>query len=106
MKAKLFYWPFDRSFWLQRRHGGKRQGHGHPISGFIYQDGCLTTQYKADIEPVWRPARCGNRSERIGYSKKRKISTGSIKTVISDEKVIIRVEYVDRDLASSPSLPA
>ena len=32
--------------------------------------------------------------------KERKISTGVIKAVISDEKVKIRVEYIDRELTS------
>lgn len=68
---------------------------------FIYQDGYLTTQYKADIEPVWQAclkAVADLKGEDI--EKERKISTGVIKAVISDEKVKIRVEYVDRELTS------
>ncbi len=68
---------------------------------FIYQDGYLTTQYKADIEPVWQACqKAVTDLKGSDIQKERKISTGSIKTVISDEKVIIRVEYVDRDLTS------
>ncbi len=68
---------------------------------FIYQDGYLTTQYKADIEPVWQAclkAVADLKGEDI--EKERKISTGVIKAVISDEKVKIRVEYIDRELTS------
>lgn len=68
---------------------------------FIYQDGYLTTQYKADIEPVWQAclkAVADLKGEDI--EKERKISTGVIKAVISDEKVRIRVEYIDRELTS------
>ena len=68
---------------------------------FIYQDGYLTTQYKADIEPVWQAclkAVADLKGEDI--EKERKISTGVIKTAISDEKVRIRVEYIDRELTS------
>jgi len=68
---------------------------------FIYQDGYLTTQYKADIEPVWKACEKAV-SELNGQQtqKERNISTGSIKTVISDEKVIILVEYIGKDLTS------
>ena len=68
---------------------------------FIYQDGYLTTQYKTDIEPVWQAflkAVADLKGEDI--EKERKISTGVIKAVISDEKVKIRVEYIDRELTS------
>lgn len=66
---------------------------------FIYQDGYLTTQYKTDIEPVWKA--CEKAVVDLkgrDIQKERKISTGSIKTIISDEKVTILVEYVDKDL--------
>ena len=68
---------------------------------FIYQDGYLTTQYKADIEPVWQAclkAVADLRGEDV--EKDRKISGGVIKAVISDEKVKIRVDYIDRELTS------
>lgn len=68
---------------------------------FIYQDGFLTTQYKADIESVWQAcekAVTGLKGQDI--QKERKISSGSINTVISDEKVTILVEYIEKDLTS------
>jgi hypothetical protein len=68
---------------------------------FIYQDGYLTTQYKADIDPVWRACE-KTVTDLKGWDikKERKISGGSIKAIISDEKVTILVEYVDRDLTT------
>ena len=68
---------------------------------FIYQVGYQTTQDKADIEPVWQAclkAVADLKGEDI--EKERKISTGVIRAVISDEKVKIRVEYIDRELTS------
>ena len=68
---------------------------------FIYQDGYLTTHYKADIEPVWQA--CEKAVVDLkGWEikKERKISTGSIKTVISDDKVTILVEYIDKDIVA------
>ena len=68
---------------------------------FIYEDGYLTTQYKADIEPVWKACeKAVNELNGQQTQKERNISTGSIKTVISDEKVIILVEYIGKDLTS------
>ncbi len=68
---------------------------------FIYEDGYLTTQYKADIEPVWKACeKAVNDLNGQQTQKERNISTGSIKTVISDEKVIILVEYIGKDLTS------
>ena len=68
---------------------------------FIYQDGYLTTQYKADIEPVWQA--CNKAVTDLKGSdiqKDRKIASGSIKTIISDEKVTILIEYIEKDLTS------
>jgi len=66
---------------------------------FIYQDGYLTTQYKADIEPVWKACeKTVTDLKGRETQKDRRISSGSIKTIISDEKVIILVEYLGKDL--------
>lgn len=68
---------------------------------FIYQNGYLTTPYKADIEPVWQA--CEKAVIDLKGSdilKERRISTGSIKAVISDEKVTILIEYVDKNLVA------
>jgi hypothetical protein len=68
---------------------------------FVYQDGNLTSNYKAYIDLVW--AACEKSVTELkatDIQKERKISTGMIKAVIQDEKVTIKVEYVDKDLTS------
>lgn len=68
---------------------------------FIYQDGYLTTQYKADIDPVWRACEKAMLDLKASDIRKdRNISSGTIKAVIADEKVKILVAYVDRDLTT------
>jgi len=68
---------------------------------FIYQDGDLSSNYQADIDSVW--AACektltGLKATNI--QKERKIASGTIQAVIQDEKVTIKVEYLERDLTS------
>lgn len=67
----------------------------------VYQDGYLTIQYKADIDPVWKACEKAV-TDLKGWSieKERKISTGSIKAIISDEKVTILVEYIEKDVVA------
>ncbi len=79
--------------------GGKVMG----ISSgkFIYEDGYLTTQYSADIGPVWNACE-KTVVELKGWNirKDRKISSGVIKTVIAEEDVTIRVDYIEKDVVS------
>jgi hypothetical protein len=68
---------------------------------FIYQDGDLVSNYKADIDSVWKACeKSVTELKATNIQKERKISTGTIKAVIQDEKVTIKVEYVDKDLTS------
>jgi hypothetical protein len=68
---------------------------------FIYQDGNLTSHYEADIDSVWMACeKSVSELKATDIQKERKISTGTIKAVIQDEKVVISVEYVDKDLTS------
>jgi hypothetical protein len=68
---------------------------------FVYQDGNLISNYKADIDLVWISCeKTVNELKATDIQKERKISTGIIKAVIQDEKVVISVEYVDKDLTS------
>jgi hypothetical protein len=68
---------------------------------FFYQDGNLVSDYKADIDSVWRACeKSVTELKAKDIQKERKISTGIIKAVIQEEKVIINVEYVERDLTS------
>lgn len=68
---------------------------------FIYEDGYLTVHFKTDIEPAWQASEKAV-IELKGWDirKDRKISSGSIKTVIADEKVTIRLEYLEKDVTS------
>ena len=68
---------------------------------FVYQDGNLTSNYKTDIDLVWMACeKSVTELNATNIQKERKISTGTINAVIQDEKVVISVEYVDKDLTS------
>jgi hypothetical protein len=68
---------------------------------FVYQDGNLTSNYEADIDLVWMACeKSVNELKAADIQKERKISTGTIKAVIQDEKVVISVEYVEKNLTS------
>jgi len=68
---------------------------------FLYQDGNLVSNYKANIDMVWQACeKSVAELKATDIQKERKISTGIIKAVIQDEKVVIKVEYIDRDLTS------
>lgn len=68
---------------------------------FFYQDGSLITEYRADIDPVWKA--CENALTELkatDIQKERKISTGEIKALVREENVTIKVEYLGRNLTS------
>ena len=68
---------------------------------FIYQDGNLISSYKADIDRVWAACEKAVKNLKgIDVEKERKISSGTIKAVIQDEKVNMSVEYVAKGLTS------
>jgi hypothetical protein len=68
---------------------------------FFYQDGNLISNYKANIDLVWNACeKSVTELKATDIQKERNIATGMIKAVIEDEKVTIKVEYVDRDLTS------
>jgi len=54
---------------------------------FLYQDGNLISDYKADIDAVWTACeKSVSELKATDIQKERKISTGIIKAVIQDEK--------------------
>ena len=68
---------------------------------FVYQDGALTSNYQADINLVWKA--CEQSVQELkatDVQKERKIASGVIKATIQEEKVIIKVEYVERNLTA------
>lgn len=65
---------------------------------FVYQDGNLTSNYKANIDSVW--VACEKTVKELkgkDIQKERKISTGKITAIIQDEKVSISIEYISKD---------
>jgi hypothetical protein len=74
---------------------------GISSGSFFYQDGNLVSEYKADIDLVWKACEKSIIDLKAkDIQKKRKISTGVIKAVIQEEKAIIKVEYLGRNLTS------
>ena len=68
---------------------------------FFYQDGNFIIEYKADIDLVWKACEKSMIDlKATDIQKERKISTGVIKAVIQEEKAIVKVEYLDRNLTS------
>jgi len=68
---------------------------------FLYQDGNLISNYQANIESVWKACeKSVTELKAVDVQKERKISTGTIKATIQDEIVIIKVEYLERNLTS------
>jgi hypothetical protein len=68
---------------------------------FFYQDGNFISEYKADIDLVWRACEKSMIDlKATDIQEERKISTGVIKTFIQEEKAIIKVEYLDKNLTS------
>ena len=68
---------------------------------FLYQDGNIVMEYKADIDAVWSACEktVGDLQAR-DVQKERKISSGLIKSVIQNEKVTISVQYISLNLTS------
>lgn len=68
---------------------------------FLYQDGSLISNYQANIDLVWKACeKSVTELKAVGIQKERKISSGMIKAIIQDEKVTIKVEYLERNLTS------
>jgi hypothetical protein len=68
---------------------------------FLYQNGNLISNYQANIDLVWKACeKSVTELKAVDIQKERKISTGMIKAIIQDEKVTIKVEYLERNLTS------
>jgi len=68
---------------------------------FLYQDGNIVMEYKADIDAVWSACEKTMNDLRASETQKeRKISSGVIKGVVQGEKVTITVQYVSLTLTS------
>ncbi|NTW07213.1 MAG: DUF3568 family protein [Syntrophaceae bacterium] len=68
---------------------------------FVYQDGNLISNYKANIDSVWTACeKTVKEMKGNDIRRERKISTGRITAIIQDEKVSISIEYIDKDSTS------
>lgn len=68
---------------------------------FLYQDGNLISNYNANVDSVWKACeKSAAELKATDVQKERKISTGIIKAIIQDEKVTIKVEYIERNLTA------
>jgi hypothetical protein len=75
---------------------------GFESGQFFYSDGILKTDYKASFDKVWAACeKTVSEMKGTGIEKKKKIGTGTIDTVIGDEKVRISVEYVSKNITSA-----
>ena len=93
--ALMFLTGCNAAINMNGKIAGVNSGH------FLYQDGNLISEYKADIDSVWKACEISiTELKETNVQKERKISSGIIRAVIQDEKVIIKVEYVDRNLTS------
>jgi len=71
---------------------GVRSGH------FIFTDGYLRSTYHAPFDVVWTAAEKTLQDLKAkGIEKKREIATGTMKSVVQDETVVVQIEYVEKD---------
>jgi len=93
--ALIFFTGCNAAINVNDKIIGVHSGH------FIYEDGNVISKYKADIDPVSEACvKALTELNAKDIQMERKISSGTIKAVIQDEKVIIKVEYVERNLTS------
>jgi len=75
---------------------------GFESGQFFYSDGVLKTDYKASFDNVWTACeKAVSDMKGTAVEKKKKIGTGTIDAVISDEKVHVSVEYVSKGITSA-----
>ncbi|HON58697.1 MAG TPA: DUF3568 family protein [Smithella sp.] len=68
---------------------------------FLYQDGHLTSNYAEDLDSVWKACeKTVSDLKASGVQKARKIASGTIEATIEDEKVTIKVEYVEKNVTA------
>lgn len=68
---------------------------------FIYSDGYLRVNYRFPLDAVWKACeKTVVDMKASGVEKNKKIATGTITSVIQDEKVTIVVEYVSKELTT------
>ena len=68
---------------------------------FVYTEGYVISSYNDSIERVWQSAEAVMKDlKAYDVRKEKKIAEGTITGLVTEEKVTIRVAYVDRDKTS------
>ncbi len=68
---------------------------------FIYTDGILTTDYPSPFDKVWKACEKTIADMRTtDIEKDKKIATGTIDAVASDEKIHMSVKYATKNLTT------
>jgi len=68
---------------------------------FIYTDGILTTDYPSSFDTVWKACEKAIADMKTSdVVKDKKIATGMIDAVASDEKIHISVKYAAKNLTT------
>ncbi|MBN1663845.1 MAG: DUF3568 family protein [Deltaproteobacteria bacterium] len=68
---------------------------------FIYSDGYLRVNYRYPLDAVWKACeKTVADMKASNVAKAKKIATGTITSVIQDEKVTIVAEYVSKDMTT------
>lgn len=68
---------------------------------FVYSDGYLRMNYKSHLDVVWKACeKTVADLNAMDVKKDKKIATGTIKSIIQDEKVTIVAEYVSKEVTT------
>ncbi len=74
---------------------------GFESGRFFYSDGVLKTDYKVPFDQAWTACeKVLAEMKATDVVKKKKIGTGTIDAILSDDNVRIAVEYVAKDITS------
>jgi len=68
---------------------------------FLYKNGYLQANYSADIDKIWQA--CEQTLQELNATnirKERKIASGTLTADVYEDKIIMEIEYVERDKIS------
>ena len=65
---------------------------------FIYTDGYLTAYYSDKLERIWEAVEAVLKDMKAyNIEKQRKIAKGDIMALVAEEKIVIKMEFKERD---------
>lgn len=68
---------------------------------FIYTDGFLTTDYHSSFDKAWKACeKTVADMKASNIEKNKKIATGTIDAILSDEKIHISVKYAEKNVTT------